>query len=228
MTALGFTKKIDFANFLGKDSGTITKYLKNQRNLGGGFILDLKAKIPNLNLAYFESNREPMFVEPNLTLSDTQQNEPEGVSVRLMPIYGRVAAGSAIGMWEYENTPEHQVGISHYRIEPIKEKIYGFTVYGDSMRDRLRPGDEVGAVKLDFDTKKPRDGDIVVIFFNTDPEVTTPTIKLFQWVDKARGDFILKSINPYHNDMVKNKKDVVKIFRVVFNISFVDYKDNRK
>ena len=204
------------------------KYLKNERNLGGTFMLDLKEKIPNLNLDYFKSDREPMFIDPPATLSQYEQTSPEGLPVRQMPIYGRVSAGTAIGMWEYENTPEHQVGISHYRIEPIKEKIYGFTVYGDSMRDRLRPGDEVGAVKLDFDNKKPRDGDIVVIFFNTDPEVTTPTIKLFQWVDKARGDFILKSINPYHNDMVKNKKDVVKIFRVVFNISFVDYKDNRK
>ncbi len=156
MRSLGFSKVSHFAKFLGKDAGSVNKYIKNKRNIGGTFILDLKAKIPNLNIAYFESDRESMFLDAPATLSNVNQGDSEGISVRNLPIYGKVSAGTAIGMWEYENKPAHQVGISHYRVNDIKDKIYDFTVFGDSMRDRLRDGDEVAAIKLDFENKKPR------------------------------------------------------------------------
>jgi hypothetical protein len=55
----------EFARFLGKKYSTVHKYVKNERNIGGGFIFDLKAKIPALNIEYFskwdvvtERNRE--------------------------------------------------------------------------------------------------------------------------------------------------------------------------
>lgn len=224
---LGFKRDSDFAKFLGKQPSDIDKYLKGTRNVGFRLIQDLKAKIPNLNEKYFFDDLEPIINEAISHQPNDYQNDSEGITVRNLPIYGKVSAGAAIGMWEYENKPAHQVGISHYRVNDIKDKIYGFTVFGDSMRDRLRDGDEVAAIKLDFETKKPRDGDIVVVFFNTDPEITEPTIKLFQWIDKVKGDFILKSINPYHKDIISNKKKILKIFRVIFNISFVDYRENR-
>jgi hypothetical protein len=49
MRALGYDKVSHFAKFLGKDAGSVNKYVKNKRNIGGGFIFDLKAKIPALN-----------------------------------------------------------------------------------------------------------------------------------------------------------------------------------
>ena len=196
--------------------------------MGGGFILDLKAKIPNLNLAYFESDNEPMFIEPLATLSNTTNSQPEPLSVRPVTVYGKVTAGETIGLWNYNSEPLREMAISHERINGIKDKLYGFTVYGDSMRERYHDGDEVAAIPLDFEYKKPRDGDIVVVFLQSDMEIIEPHVKLFQWVDKARGDFLLKSINPYFKDMLKNKKEVTKIFRVIFNISFVDYRENRK
>ncbi len=63
MRALGYDKVSHFAKFLGKDAGSVNKYVKNKRNIGGGFIFDLKAKIPALNIEYFSKENEPMFIE---------------------------------------------------------------------------------------------------------------------------------------------------------------------
>jgi len=219
---LGFKTIKAFADYTGIKYGTAHKW-ENRGNLPDAMSISvICAKFPSINPKYFAGTDEPMF-----NYTPVQQIEPDPLSARTVPIYGKVTAGDTIGLWNYNSEPKREMVISHERIDGVKEHIYGFTVYGDSMRDRFRDGDEVAAIQLDFETKKPRDGDIVVVFMVSDFEIIEPNIKLFQWLDKNKGDFILKSINPYFKDMVKNKKDITKIFRVIFNISFVDYRENR-
>lgn len=80
MRALGYDKVSHFAKFLGKDAGSVNKYVKNKRNIGGGFIFDLKAKIPALNIEYFSKENEPMFIEEVRTLPSGIISQPEPLS----------------------------------------------------------------------------------------------------------------------------------------------------
>jgi len=70
----------EFARFLGKKYSTVHKYVKNERNIGGGFIFDLKAKIPALNIEYFSKENEPMFIEEVRTLPSGIISQPEPLS----------------------------------------------------------------------------------------------------------------------------------------------------
>jgi SOS-response transcriptional repressor LexA len=155
-------------------------------------------------------------------------SSPKNNSAREVMIYESVAAGIPIGRWENKNDPEEVITLSHPRLNRIREKLYGFIVYGDSMKDRFRNGDTVIATYIDLNAGSlPKDRDIVATFFNSDPETCEATIKLFQWADKGKTSFILKSINPYYPDGHYTFKDVRKMFRVHLNISFVDYRDNK-
>ena len=220
---LGFKTIKAFADSVGISYTTVHKWEKRGNLPDAINIGKICNKFPRINPQYFAGENEPMF-----DYTSVQQSQPEPLSVRPVTVYGKVTAGETIGLWNYNSEPLREMAISHERINGIKDKLYGFTVYGDSMRERYHDGDEVAAIPLDFEYKKPRDGDIVVVFLQSDMEIIEPHVKLFQWVDKSRGDFLLKSINPYFKDMLKNKKQVTKIFRVIFNISFVDYRENRK
>ena len=59
----------EFARFLGKKYSTVHKYVKNERNIGGGFKLELKHKIPTLNLEYFEDQEKPLYISDNVANS---------------------------------------------------------------------------------------------------------------------------------------------------------------
>lgn len=219
--ALNFKNPRQFALAVGVDPSYIWNIENNKKNVGLELLRKIKKLRPDINEEWITSGKGEM-------LSIDINSSPDPLSVRYMTVYARVSAGLSIQAWN-EKSGKYKLAISgHPKLDKIKEKLWGFEVDGDSMKDRFRHGDIVASTYINLPEQKPRDLDIVATFFNSDPETSKATIKLFQWDNKSKETFILKSINPYFPDSHHTFEDIRKMFRVhCVALSFVDYRNEK-
>jgi len=200
--------KNQLSNLIGVSSGLLNEYEKGIKNPGRKFIEKLKAKIPNLNEAYFFSDDAPMFKTQETVVSHPANS---------IKIYERVAAGQPIILWD---EPIDIVEITHPILKKRKD-LFGFLVSGDSMLPRFHNGDYVITQKLNLPNELPRNRDYIVTVFRDSSEAN---LKRFQWLNKSKGNFLLIPLNSLYETSQHNLKDVSYMFRVYLNISQIDYK----
>lgn len=219
-----------FAKALGIPYAQLYRYEQGKQKPGRKFIQRIKKLFPEFNEAYLfdELDEEPIFDHKHWTENKEESDRrlkkftefKANDKVKTVPLYSRVAAGSPVDLW---NDPVEYLEITHPYLDKIRKDLYGFICKGDSMWPRFRDGDYVITKLLDLPDEKPRDKDFIVTVFKNDTGNNEANLKLFQWIDKVKGDFILKSVNSYSDVSTHSLKEVRYLFRVYVVISKVDY-----
>lgn len=209
---LGMNKN-QFAVYLGVPNNYISDFESGKSNPGKKFETLLLKKMPNFNLAWFKYDQGEMFLKaPKKHITTATE----------VSVYGRIAAGLPVQTW---NNEEYIVSISVPELEKIKKTIYGFIVSGDSMIERFTNGDTIFATLLSLPDELPRDKDFVVTTFNSEAGTSAANLKLFNWRDNNKEEFVLSSLNKRYAPSVHHISEVRNMFRVLGFFSKVDYKN---
>jgi len=215
----------EFARLLGIPYMTVKNWELDNRLPKSDRITLFGKKIPNFNVDFFYKNNAEMFLNGHI---NTQQASESRIiyrnnAVRSVPVYGKVAAGLTVALWDNK---EMTIEISHPVLNKIKKEVYGFIVIGDSMLPRFRKDDILITRKLDLENReRPKDRDFAVTVFKNESGTSEANIKLFSWKDKKKKEFILSSINAYHPPSIHNFREVRYMFKVYLAISEISYNE---
>lgn len=215
-----------FAEKLDVPYMTVVNWVNNGTEPKDDYKKIFAKKIDKFNIAYFYDDNAPMFIEktklPSMvgegTKSSYGSSKPYSV-----PVYGRVAAGVSIALWDNAETT---IEITHDVLKKLKKDIYGFLVTGDSMLPRFRKDDILITKKLDLaNDEHPKDRDFIVTVFKYENETSNANIKLFNWRNKDKKEFILSSLNTYersapHIDTMKNVRHMFRVHLVLSEINY--------
>lgn len=136
-------------------------------------------------------------------------------------IYGNVAAGKSTELGEEFL---YTMKIEHPALSNVRGELTGFLIKGDSMMPRFRNGDIAISRKLIVPNELPRDKDFIITVFKSDTGNSDANIKLFTWQPKSKKDFILTSLNAYHQPIFSSIDKVRYFYKVYLAISPIDYK----
>lgn len=234
----GYKNQKEFASFLGIDRSSLVRYESGDARPTTDFYIAIASKtkfnlhwlITGIGLPGEDSKYFTPVLEWNKYFGNENDLNEKEVSYtakkviaesKIVKVFGKVAAGTPIQMW---NNEEYTISVSHPILNKNHKQFYGFVVTGDSMFPRYRDGDVVIAAEFDVNSVKPKNRDIVVTIFDSDPESSSANIKLLNWANEDKTQFILKSINPYHVDTVHHLKNVKRMFKVYLSLSEVNYK----
>lgn len=211
------------AVFLGTNNSIVSQYEKGKSRPGKKYLALLKSKIPNLNEAWLMFGQGEMFLGKIIEMPDrVLETTPAYFKRDYVKVYNRVKAGLPVAMWDNE---EFAIEVSHPKLEKVKDEKYGFVVDGDSMLPRFRNGDIIIGTQVRLPDEKPKHRDFVVTFFSSDPETQNANLKLLNWINQDKTEFVLKPLNTYYDDTMHTLKEVRKMFKVLCSVSFIDYKE---
>ena len=228
----GKKSQTEFSKLIGIDRSAITRF-ENGQTPSGEFLLAIATKT-DWNIYWLATGegrpiRDKFYQvdkEGNLFLEWNKQFGPNSIGensvdykslkedMKIISVYGKIAAGTPISMW---NNEEYKISISHPALNKNFQNFYGFVVHGDSMSPEYNDGDIVIAAEFNILEMRPRNKDVVVTLFDSDPDSSSANIKIINWINS--DEFILKSMNPHHLDTMHHLKTVRRMFKVYLNLS---------
>lgn len=221
---LGLNKN-QFAKFFGMSSGLVNDYESGRTTPGLKIMKKLRETLRNkpgveYNDKFFFDEDEPVFPHKTKIITPSQ-DVPLPDRIKNISVYGKIAAGHPITLWD---EPIDKILIAHPTLEKLKKDIFGFLCKGESMEPRIKNNDTVITKKINLEEGElPRDRDIIVSVFKNESMPSEGNVKIFDWVNKEKGEFILSSLNTYEKPKYYKMKDIRYMFKVHLVISKVDY-----
>src|ERR1044072_732328 len=121
--------KAEFARLLGIPYMTVKNWELDSRIPKSDRITLFGKKIPGLNIDFFYKDNAEMFLSGQAPSGNSYERfSGENIAVKSVPVFGRVAAGRTVSLWDNK---EMTIEISHPVLTKIKQEIYGFLVTGD-------------------------------------------------------------------------------------------------
>jgi SOS-response transcriptional repressor LexA len=188
--------------------------LADSLDTSASYISDIKNKYSKPSLEVLErlANRYHIDIEWLLTGNGDMIREREsmvsnGRRMRELPVLGEVPCGLAVSSFTEEH-PRETVLVGN--ISQSREAFI-LTARGESMLPRIEPGDKL--VCQQSELHEVRDGDIVVVSFNTSIGLAETNCKVIRFYDRATR-VVLMPLNAEYEAQEFPIRDIHRVYKV--------------